>query len=271
MQTPKLDIYYIQIEETTDKGSDTPKKKSGVGKLLTGAAAVFFPPAALAVGANKALSATTGTDIIASLGDSAKDIKRILDENRFHIIRTEEELSQYENANGSAWKRNEKSLRSKQYYIRHPKSEKQNLLIEAQNFYNYIDEEQKEELVQFIVSHCPVKRIAIDREEIQDAVAGGNGQIKSSDISGEFDYAQHKGKYFDVTFPNGVKGEEPRQKYHWIDASLLTSVKYMSEGSVLTQRYENDFRFGLAVSEATTLGLNLSCHKNYVYTVHVEC
>lgn len=266
MQMPNPDVYFIQIEP--QEQNDAPAKKKGLGKALVAITSVVSAPilpfAGLAVGGSTA-----------AVGAAAllfgKDMKRLYDEKRCFIISSEEELSKFKNASGFAWKYNEKSMRKKQYYIRHPMIAKQNLLIEANNFYKYIDEEQKEELIQFIAAHCPAKRIEIDREEVADSSAGANGSAKGLELSGEYDYSNHKGNYFTINCPNGFPKEEPRTEYYWIDPSLLTSVKYLSEGAVLTQKYESDFRFGFSASEAKTLGLNMNCHKNYIYTVHIEC
>ena len=95
-----------------------------------------------------------------------RSLTRLINENRLFIIPTQQELEKFENACGNDWVINEKSLKQKQYYIRHPKTVTRNLLIEAKSFYDYIEEEQKDELIDFILSHCPAKSIRIERIEV---------------------------------------------------------------------------------------------------------
>ena len=268
MQTPKLDIYFINIDPP--KIGDGEKKftsSKNVKKALFNATMSILSPWWLPL----KILPSTNAELISMIGDTSKKLKKIVDEKRFYIISSIEELAGFENANGFEWKFNEKSLQSRQYYIRHPLATKRNLLIESENFYNYIDEEQKEEFIHYIMAYCPVKKLMIERDETSSADVKAKGNIKFSELKGGASVESFQGKYFEATYPNGIKKIKPRENYEWIDSSLLSSIKHMTEGSVLTQRYEMDFRFGLDVSEAKTLGLDMNHYKKFVFTVHIEC
>ena len=59
-----------------------------------------------------------------TLGEDVKLLRRLVDEKRFNIIKTQEELENYINPSGSAWVTNSKELKKRQYYVRHPKKDR---------------------------------------------------------------------------------------------------------------------------------------------------
>ena len=65
-------------------------------------------------------------------------LRRLSDDGHFKVIRSQEELSEFENANGNAWISDDKTLAQRQYYIRHPKLKNRRLLIESKDFQSYI-------------------------------------------------------------------------------------------------------------------------------------
>ena len=253
ISTPMLDVFYIDL-----KGTKSADKK--LGKLSRGLATVGL----IATGPVGVVAA-----LAANVGASALD--RFVKENRFYVIETTTELAKYENALGNEWITNQKALKQKQYYIRHPKKSQQNILIEANDFYNYIEEEQKDELIEFIMAHCPAKVIQIDRAECVEVGGNASGKIKGADLSGGANYGKTKGNYFSLVNPNGVPRVAARENYFWIDKSIMRSIASLTEGASITQSYQSDFTFGLNVSEAKTIGLDMSMHKKFSYTIHIEC
>lgn len=255
LSVPKLDVFFIDFEIPTEQ----PKSKIPM----------FIKTTAWMVGGPHAYLTTVAG--LKALGADGVSLRRLIDEKRFNIIRTKEELAEYENANGNEWIINEKKLKQKQYYIRHPKKLNRNILIEAKSFYNYIEEEQKDELVDFILSHCPVKMIQINRTEISETSGNTKIMAKGADLSGSINTNYMDGNYYSCNLPNGTPKIMPRDEYLWIDKSIMRSISALTEGASLTQTYESDFTFGLSLNEAKTIGLDLNKRKKYNYVIHIEC
>ena len=200
-----------------------------------------------------------------------KNLIRLIKENRFHIIDNEEELKRWKNANGNAWVYCSKTMKKKQLYIQHPKQSRQNILIEAKSFYDYIEEEQKNELISYIMSHCSAKVIKIQKEESIEAKGKIKANVKTVNTEGGVNYQNARGDFYLYTNPRGCPKIKPLKEYLWLDKSIMNSINLLEKGAALTQSYEMDYSFGLSVGEAKTLGLDINKHKKYFYTVYVAC
>lgn len=246
---PILDVYYIDLNHSKQSSAE------------------FILRSSLNAAQRSKLSF-----ILASLTLSAAlDLVHLMRENRFYIITSRSELNKFENANGNDWVLNDCAVRQKQYYIRHPKSLKHNLLIESNSFYNYIEEEQKDELVDFILSHCPAKSIRIDRSEI--AESSGKAKVPVNNLNSTTDarFSHTNDNHYFYKNPNGTMSDSSREDFLWLDKSLMRSISALSQGSSLTQTYKQDFTFGLSMREAKTVGLDLNHHKRYLYTIEIKC
>lgn len=254
LTVPTLDVYFINFEQPVQQ------KSKGSTALKVASYFIAGPLALLATSA--ALNA---------LGKDGPTLKRLMDEKRFNIITTKEELAKYENGNDNEWVIDSSTLKQRQYYVKHPKKNSKNILIEAKSFYEYIEEEQKDELIEFIMAHCPAKTIKIDKFEASENSANANASIKGFDINGGFEHSKSRGNYYSYSNPNGVPKTEARKNYFWIDKSIMRSIASLTEGASLTQSYESDFTFGLKAEEAKTIGLDMNHHKKYSYTIYIEC
>lgn len=125
-------------------------------------------------------------------------MKRLIEENHFSIIRSPEELKQYTNATGNTWVVCNKKFRKRQYYVRHPKIQNSNILIESSAFYDYIEKEQKDELIEFIFSHCPAKKIRIDRISEAEENAKASGKIKGYDPTADVQFKSIERQLFSI-------------------------------------------------------------------------
>lgn len=246
---PVLDVYYIDLNHS---------KPSYVESLV-----------------HSILNAAQRSDLslfLASLAlSTVLDLTHLIQENRFHVITSHSELNKFENANENDWVLNDRAVKQKQYYIRHPKSLKRNLLIESNSFYNYIEEEQKDELVDFILSHCPAKSICIDRSEIAESSGKAKVPVNNLNSTADARFSHTNGSHYSYKNPNGTMSDSLRSDYLWIEKSLIRSISALSEGASLTQTYEQDFTFGLSMREAKTVGLDLNHHKHYLYTIEIKC
>lgn len=261
---PQLDVYYIDFSE---ESKATVGKLDGLGKGLLKAGDLL---------AHARLPGMSLMSIFLALGISltptiVKSLTQLINQNKFFIITSQEDLDKFENACGNDWISNKKTLKQKQYYIRHPKTTNRNLLVEAKAFYDYIEEEQKDELVDYILSHCSAKYIKIDRLDVVKAKGKGSAKIKGVDPKATLEGGISKKDVYEYNNPHGTQIAPTHSQYIWLNNSLMRSISALTEGGSLKQTYESDFTFGLSVGEAKTIGLDLSKHKKYTYSIHVKC
>ena len=122
LSVPTLDVFFIDFNLVKEKTKGE-KFASGLRRFT----AVMGGPIYLLAYINSS-----------TYKEDCKALRRLIDEKRFNIITSKEELDTYINPQNNEWIINDKSLKKRQYYIRHPKKAQQNILIEAKDFYNYI-------------------------------------------------------------------------------------------------------------------------------------
>lgn len=255
LSVPVLEVFFIDFSKPMDK--QTKIKNT----LIRSAAYTFGGP----------IGGLLASAHLKTLGEDVKSLRRLVDEKRFNIIKTREELKHYINPSGNAWVINSKELKQRQYYVKHPQKDKQNILIEAKNFYNYIENEHRAELVNFITSHCTPKSIRIEREEITGANGNVAASVEGANISGSASGKSYKFSVFNQTWPNGAPKTEPREHYLWLDESFKDSITMLTGGSSVEDSYICEFGCGLSLKEAQTLGLNMEMHKKFSYKIYVQC
>lgn len=254
---PELDVYYIDFTPVEEESKKAKEENSIIDTGLAVAAAIL-PPA-------------WRTGVLLSK-EVHKELKRFFDKNLFHVIRTPEELQQFENAHGNEWVVNDKTAKKRQYYIRHPKLAKRNILIEAKGFHDYIETEHREEVIHYILSHCKAKSIQIDRVEASSFSALGSVPVKGLNWEGNADARNIRGSYYKCEAAKGLGREKARDEYYWLDKDFMLSINNMKKkGTVLETKMETDFTFGLKGGEAKTLGLEAGRQKKYTYYVRVVC
>ncbi len=263
---PQLDVYYIEFadKENITKQNTFERSLSMAAKGLSSAAKYHSGLLDFAFYALVVLGVSLTPGII-------KSLRRLIDEKKFYIISSPEELSFFENAYGNEWVTNQKALKQKQYYIRHPKKVKRNILVEAKSFYDYIEEEQKDELIDYILSHCPAKTIQIERAEAVHTKGKVSAKIDRVNAQGSVHGGQAVDFSYNYSNPKGIQATPSYDYYVWLNDSIMRSISALAEGGSLTQTYESDYTFGLNVGEAKTIGLDLSKHKKYTYSIHIKC
>lgn len=255
LTVPVLDVFFIDFTPEISKQKTI---KSGLIKA-----------ASYMIGGPVALVATSAH--LKKLGNDGPSLKRLIDEQRFNIIRTPTELNGYVNLSGNEWVTDSKKLKQRQYYIRHPKKCRQNALIEAKNFYTYIENEQIDELVNFIVTHCPVKAIRIEREELAEAKGKVKATAEGANLKGGANAGTSKKSCLNQSWPNGAPKIQAYEHYMWLDNSVMNSIAMLTESSSYTKEYECEFGCGLSASEAQTIGMKLDMHKKFSYSIYIQC
>ncbi|MDK0709435.1 hypothetical protein P5E62_10035 [Clostridium perfringens] len=102
------------------------------------------------------------TNSFYSIGNLMRGIEDFYLEGNLYFIDKEEELEKFYNPLGDRW------VAKKKYYISHPKKERENYLLEASKFHEYIVREQLEEIANYLHSEFNINSLKIEVEEGND-------------------------------------------------------------------------------------------------------
>jgi len=112
------------------------------------------------------------TNSFYSIGNLMRGIEDFYLEGNLYFIDKEEELEKFYNPLGDRW------VAKKKYYISHPKKERENYLLEASKFHEYIVREQLEEIANYIHCELNINSLKIEVEEGNDFSAYTNVPIE---------------------------------------------------------------------------------------------
>ncbi|EPB9412956.1 hypothetical protein ACRTAI_001231 [Clostridium perfringens] len=102
------------------------------------------------------------TNSFYSIGNLMRGIEDFYLEGNLYFIDKEEELEKFYNPFGDRW------VAKKKYYISHPKKERENYLLEASKFNEYIVREQLEEIANYLHHELNINSLKIEVEEGND-------------------------------------------------------------------------------------------------------
>ncbi|MDK0576895.1 hypothetical protein P5F02_07635 [Clostridium perfringens] len=102
------------------------------------------------------------TNSFYSIGNLMRGIEDFYLEGNLYFIDKEEELEKFYNPLGDRW------VAKKKYYISHPKKERENYLLEASKFHEYIVREQLEEIANYLHHELNINSLKIEVEEGND-------------------------------------------------------------------------------------------------------
>ncbi len=94
-----------------------------------------------------------------SIGNLMRGIEDFYLEGNLYFIDKEEELEKFYNPLGDRW------VAKKKYYISHPKKERENYLLEASKFHEYIVREQLLEIANYLHCDLNINSLKIEVEE----------------------------------------------------------------------------------------------------------
>ncbi|ELC8455299.1 hypothetical protein QYB58_000371 [Clostridium perfringens] len=107
-----------------------------------------------------------------SIGNLMRGIEDFYLEGNLYFIDKEEELERFCNPLGDRW------IAKKKYYISHPKKERENYLLEASKFHEYIFREQLCEIANYIHCELNINSLKIEVEEGNDFSSYNNVPIE---------------------------------------------------------------------------------------------
>ena len=102
------------------------------------------------------------TNSFYSIGNLMRGIEDFYLEGNLYFIDKEEELEKFYNPLGDRW------VAKKKYYISHPKKERENYLLEASKFHEYIVREQLLEIANYLHYELNINSLKIEAEEGND-------------------------------------------------------------------------------------------------------
>ena len=112
------------------------------------------------------------TNSFYSIGNLMRGIEDFYLEGNLYFIDKEEELEKFYNPLGDRW------VAKKKYYISHPKKERENYLLEASKFHEYIFREQLLEIANYIHCELNINSLKIEVEEGNDFSSYNNVSIE---------------------------------------------------------------------------------------------
>lgn len=119
------------------------------------------------------------TNSFYSVGNLMRGLEDYFLQGNLYFIDKEEELEKFENPLGDRW------IAKRKYYINHPKKSRENLLIEANKFHEYIFREQLEEIANYLHSELHINSLKIEVEEGNDFSAYTNLPIEEMRLNDE--------------------------------------------------------------------------------------
>lgn len=249
-----------------------PLSGAGITTMATSAATLKFATD-MAVKNARALIAVVG---VAAVAIFIYDIYR---ENVY--VLSSEEIKKYKNAYGNNW------VEKTQYYIQHPKVECSNILIEADQFTRYIEQEKIEEIIAFIFQNCePSNSITIKTSKKKNvntsasgkgnfttSTASGNTESINADVGGRFsnDNALSTVTSIDCRSINHNKRNEYKTKrLVWIDEFKNLKAAVISNAFRIEEHIDNTWAAGIDAGLAKQIKFDFDVDSDNSYSLFIE-
>lgn len=200
-----------------------------------------------------------------SIGNLMRGIEDFYLEGNLYFIDKEEELERFCNHLGDRW------IAKKKYYISHPKKERENYLLEASKFHEYIVREQLEEIANYLHSELNINSLNIEIEEGNDFSSYTNIAIEEMNLNDEGKVELKGDKTLEIKWSENVNSQN---EFLWIDdfdglvnkvQELKASNKWEEKGSLeenslskgeASYILEIDNSFGISEKIAKKIGVS---------------
>ena len=200
-----------------------------------------------------------------SIGNLMRGIEDFYLEGNLYFIDKEEELERFCNPLGDRW------VAKKKYYISHPKKERENYLLEASKFNEYIVREQLEEIANYLHHELNINSLKIEVEEGNDFSSYTNIVLEEMNLNDEGKVELKGDKTLEIKWSENVNSQN---EFLWIDdfeglvnraqelkASNKRGEKESLEGNSLS-KVENSYileidnSFGISEKIGKKIGVN---------------
>ncbi|MBS5968499.1 MAG: hypothetical protein KIB11_05150 [Clostridium perfringens] len=172
-----------------------------------------------------------------SIGNLMRGIEDFYLEGNLYFIDKEEELERFCNPLGDRW------VAKKKYYISHPKKERENYLLEASKFHEYIFMEQLLEIANYIHCELNINYLKIEVEEGNDFSSYNNVPIEEMNLK-DHGKAELKGdKTLEINWSENVNSQN---EFLWIEdfEGLVNKVQELKASNKSREKdnfYETSF------------------------------
>ena len=152
------------------------------------------------------------TNSFYSIGNLMRGIEDFYLEGNLYFIDKEEELEKFYNPLGDRW------VAKKKYYISHPKKERENYLLEASKFHEYIVREQLEEIANYLHHELNINSLKIEVEDGNDFSFYTNIAIEEMNLNDEGKVELKGDKTLDIKWSeNDTREYEANQEEKEVD------------------------------------------------------
>lgn len=200
-----------------------------------------------------------------SIGNLMRGIEDFYLEGNLYFIDKEEELERFCNPLGDRW------VAKKKYYISHPKKERENYLLEASKFHEYIFREQLLEIANYIHCELNINSLKIELEEGNDFSSYNNVPIEEMKLKDHGKVELRGDKTLEIKWSENVNSQN---EFLWIEdfEGLVNKVQELkasnkrgedvgSEENSLGERrisyiLEIDNSFGISEKIGKKIGVN---------------
>lgn len=205
------------------------------------------------------------TNSFYSIGNLMRGIEDFYLEGNLYFIDKEEDLEKFYNPLGDRW------VAKKKYYISHPKKERENYLLEASKFHEYIVREQLEEIANYLHHELNINSLKIEVEEGNDFSSYTNIVLEEMNLNDDGKVELKEDKTLEIKWSENINSQN---EFLWIDdfeglvnmvqelkASNKRGEKEGLEGNSLGERgisyiLEIDNSFGISEKIGKKIGVN---------------
>lgn len=205
------------------------------------------------------------TNSFYSIGNLMRGIEDFYLEGNLYFIDKEEELEKFYNPLGDRW------VAKKKYYISHSKKERENYLLEASKFHEYIVREQLEEIANYLHHELNINSLKIEVEDGNDFSFYNNIAIEEMNLNDEGKVELKGDKTLEIKWSENVNSQN---EFLWIEdleglvnkvQELKASNKWEEKGSLeenslskgeASYILEIDNSFGISEKIAKKIGVN---------------
>lgn len=148
------------------------------------------------------------TNSFYSIGNLMRGIEDFYLEGNLYFIDKEEELEKFYNPFGDRW------VAKKKYYISHPKKERENYLLEASKFHEYIVREQLLEIANYLHHELNINSLKIEVEEGNDFSSYTNIVLEEMNINNDGKVELKGDKTLEIKWSENVNSQN---EFLWIE------------------------------------------------------
>ena len=196
------------------------------------------------------------TNSFYSVGNLMRGLQDYFLQGNLYFIDKEEELEKFENPLGDRW------IAKRKYYINHPKKSRENYLIEANKFHEYIFREQLEEVVNYLHSQLHINSLKIEVKEGNDFSSYTNLSIEEMKLNGEGKAELKDNKTLEIKWSGKVANNDTTSEVTERNINLKSET---NGNSALESNWKEEIKVNQKEIEKNSGNENLNSHNEYLW------